>query len=533
MFGLTLSFLFLAISLSPSLLPRDPYMQGVLGGIAMASGYLIGVMLNLVWKFLEFPSAAGRSYWAFVLVGLTTGGVMVVFALINWREQQNDIRNLMEMSPVDTTRFWTILLLSLAIFLVSWVLARGFIRGVRVLGNHLQAYLPQRFSIILSTAAILVLTWNLANGLIVQNSLKFADRMFQQMDARIYPDMPAPINPLQSGSADSLIAWDTLGRQGRRFVAGGVPVETIARFHDGTAVKTPLRIYAGLNSANTVEERASLVVEEMKRVGAFKRSVLVVANPTGTGLVEQEAIAPLEVMHAGDTVVVAMQYSYLTSYLSLLVEPTVSLDAAAALANAVYEHWSQLPANDRPKFYLYGLSLGSYGSERALPLYNIITDPIHGALWSGPPFRNTVWKRFTNHRNAGSPVWLPRYRDGRFLRFAAQGTELAEQHAPWGPVRIIYLQYASDPVTFFDPNAWFREPEWMAGKRGPDVSPRLSWYPLVTMLQVAFDMAAGASVPRGYGHLYAVRDYINCWIALTDPQDWQDNDTKRLNAVFH
>jgi len=293
-----------------------------------------------------------------------------------------------------------------------------------------------------------------------------------------------------------------------------------------------LRIYAGLNSADTVEERAALVVEEMKRVGAFKRSILVVANPTGTGWVDQEAIDPLEVMHAGDTVVVAVQYSYLTSYLSLLVEPTVSLDAAEALAIAVYRHWSTLPTNDRPKFYLHGLSLGSYGSERALPLYTIMGDPIHGALWSGPPFRNPLWKRFTSHRDAGSPVWLPRYLDGKFLRFAAQNTKLTEQYAPWGPMRMIYLQYASDPVTFFDSNAWFRRPEWLVGDRGPEVSPRLSWYPLVTMLQVAFDMAAGNTVPAGYGHHYAARDYINCWIALTEPRQWHVNDTKRLNALF-
>ena len=95
-----------------------------------------------------------------------------------------------------------------------------------------------------------------------------------------------------------------------------------------------------------------------------------------------------------------------------------------------------------------------------------------------------------------------------------------------------YLQHATDPVTFFDPDAWFRRPQWLIGERGPDVSDRLVWLPVITMLQVAFDMAAGVAVPKGFGHHYAERDYINCWLALTSPQSWESADTQRLQAMF-
>ncbi len=40
------------------------------------------------------------------------------------------------------------------------------------------------------------------------------------------------------------------------------------------------------------------------------------------------------------------------------------------------------------------------------------------------------------------------------------------------------------------------------------------------------------SVPIGYGHNYAPADYINGWIAVTDPQGWTDEDTIRLKQVF-
>ena len=67
----------------------------------------------------------------------------------------------------------------------------------------------------------------------------------------------------------------------------------------------------------------------MIRVGAFDRSVLIVAVPTGTGWMDPAAMDPLEYLHGGDTAIVAMQYSYLTSWISLLVEPGYGSDGGA------------------------------------------------------------------------------------------------------------------------------------------------------------------------------------------------------------
>jgi uncharacterized membrane protein len=63
----------------------------------------------------------------------------------------------------------------------------------------------------------------------------------------------------------------------------------------------------------------------------------------------------------------------------------------------------------------------------------------------------------------------------------------------WGPLRMAYLQYASDPLTFFSVRLLYREPEWMRDPRGPDVSPALRWFPVVTMLQLAADMPVGGT----------------------------------------
>ena len=103
---------------------------------------------------------------------------------------------------------------------------------------------------------------------------------------------------------------------------------------------------------------------------------------------------------------------------------------------------------------------------------------------------------------------------------------------PWGSLRIAFLQYAADPVTFFEPRMLWRAPEWLQPPRSQDVTPDFRWIPVVTMLQVAADIRAGAITPAGHGHNYAPEDYIDAWIALTEPTGWMEADTRRLKSQF-
>ena len=138
----------------------------------------------------------------------------------------------------------------------------------------------------------------------------------------------------------------------------------------------------------------------------------------------------------------------------------------------------------------------------------------------------------TRARNPGTPAWLPRFRDGSYVRFTSQTNALAIPGALWGPMRIVYLQYPSDPITFFSPHAFWRKPDWMKPPLGPDVSPELRWYPVVTGLQLMLDMAIGLQVPIGHGHLYAPQHYINAWMAVTQPPGWTPERLEALKARF-
>ena len=99
-------------------------------------------------------------------------------------------------------------------------------------------------------------------------------------------------------------------------------------------------------------------------------------------------------------------------------------------------------------------------------------------------------------------------------------------------MRLVYLQYASDPITFFSTDLFYQEPSWLSGKRGPDVSLDLEWIPIVTGLQVAVDMVGASAIGPGLGHLYAASHYIDAWIAVTEPDGWTEADVARLKTHF-
>jgi uncharacterized membrane protein len=129
-------------------------------------------------------------------------------------------------------------------------------------------------------------------------------------------------------------------------------------------------------------------------------------------------------------------------------------------------------------------------------------------------------------------MWMPRFRDGSMVRFTGRENSLEEAGGRWGPMRFVFVQHASDPMSFFAPELLYRRPDWLRGQRGPDVSPYLRWYPIVTFLQTGFDLPMATSVPAGYGHNIAPASYIDAWIAITEPKGLSSEDADRLKRLL-
>ena len=529
--GITLGTLFFAAALTPTLVPRTALTQGALAGACFAIGYGAGVLFRWFWHYLELPEPPLR------LRLRTNAAVMALAAAIAlgflWHAAgwQNSIRAVMGMAPVETAHPFKVCAIALAAFVVLLLLGRLFAFVAGRIGAFVRRFLPRRIANAVGVGLAVLMFWTLANDLVVRRVFSMLDASYRDYDALIEPERPQPTAPGKAGSPASLVRWDELGRAGREFVATGPDAGQIEAL-TGRPAKEPIRVYVGLRAAETAAERAKLALEELKREGGFERSVLIVITPTGTGWVDPAAMDSLEVLQDGDVASVALQYSYLSSPLSLLAQPEYGAEAAQALFAEIYGYWTSLPKDRRPRLYLHGLSLGAMNSERSADMYTMIGDPIAGALWSGPPFESRNWRAITNSRNAGTPEWLPQFRDGSIVRFMNQQGSPVPTGQPWGPMRIVYLQYASDPIVFFSYRDLYRRPDWLRTPRGPDVAPALRWYPVVTMLQIALDMAVATTTPMGHGHVYAPEDYVDAWVAVTGVTGWTPQALAGLKRHF-
>jgi uncharacterized membrane protein len=529
--GLLVGSLLFASALTPTLVPRDPLPQGALAGLCFFIGYAIGAFVTWLWVYLGLPRIDRwqiATRYAAAVISLAC----VVAALWRSADWQNSVRHAVGMPPVDSFNPFIVCGIAAVTFAVLLVLAR-LAKGLAVvIDRPMRRYIPPRVAITLAVTLTTVILWSLASDVLARAVFRLLDASYRQYDALLEPERPQPEEAQRTGSSASLISWNELGRAGREFVASGPRASDIGAITERPALE-PIRVYVGLQSEQTAESRARLALEELKRQGGFSRSVLIVIIPTGTGWVDPAAIDTVEYLHDGDIASVAVQYSYLSSPLSLLAHPEYGADTARALFSQIYSYWTKLPKETRPKLYLYGLSLGAMNSQQSTRLFEMIDDPVQGALWSGPPFTSALWKSITEERNAGSLARLPQFRDGRLIRFMNQdGFPGQEIPQTWGPLRIVYLQYASDPIVFFSFEDFYRSPDWMREPLARDVSPQLRWYPIVTGFQLVLDMLVANKTPMGFGHVYAPEHYIDAWVAVTDVRGWSQSQLAVLKRHF-
>ena len=530
--GLLVALLFFAFSLFETLLPRTGLFQGLVSGITVAIGYGLGALGQWLWVYLEIPQLRGRVRLISGRIMAALLGLFVVLSMWGHVGWQNDLREIFGMEPVTPTVWLMIVVVAVPVAALLLIMARALGKLFFTLARWIDKVLPYKLSRLLGAVALGLLVWLVFTGVVEQGFFAAANQIFAPRDTRTDEGVVQPQSPLKSGSPESVSDWDTLGRKGRAFVATGPTVSDIDAYSGGGAIE-PIRAYVGLKASSTIAGRAEVALLELVRTGAFDREVLVVATTTGTGFLDAHAVDPLEYMYNGDTAIVGVQYSYLPSWISLLADKEVTRETSRAVFDEIHSYWATLPEDSRPKLFVYGLSLGSFGVESILTSVNVMNEPFDGAFMAGPPFVNELHKELTDERDPGSAASLPVYQDGRTVRFTGEEDSLGVPTATWGDTKVAYLQHASDPVVFFSWDLAFTEPDWLKpGQRGPDISDDFVWIPIVTMWQVAFDLPAAGTVPEGFGHLYTVEANTAGWAGVTDPDGWTPDDTAELSAFL-
>ncbi|TQC49544.1 hypothetical protein EEB14_08825 [Rhodococcus sp. WS4] len=531
--GLVIAVLFVWLSLTPTLLPRGPFFQGLVTGVSAAVGYAIGFLGSKLVRYLVRREAPAHVKIMVRRVAAAIGLVGTVAMLVWFGNWQSQLREIMSAAPFPWTGYLVMVIVAVLIFVLFVAVPRVLLRAVLWVERKISRMVPRRISATVIGVLVVALLFALVNGAVVRVVMSGLNNSFAAVNQETKAGDEPPTSTLSSGGPESLVTWDSLGRQGRSFISRGPAVEDLSAFNGGRPALEPIRTYAGLASGgDSIRENAQLAADELERAGGFDRAVVGVATTTGTGWINESLVSSLEYMYNGDTAMVGLQYSYLPSWLSFLVDKERAHQAGEALFDAVYDKWKKLPPESRPKLVVMGESLGSFGGESAFGNVDDVEARTDGVLFTGPPNANEIWTDVTTNRDPGSPEWLPIYEQGETVRFGARAPEdLPRPDAPWGQPRMVYLQHPSDPIVWWSPELLLSEPDWLKEERGYDVLDSTQWFPFVTFLQVAADMAVSTGVPDGHGHSYVV-DIADAWSAILPPDGWSSADNDRLRTVL-
>ncbi|WP_200182840.1 alpha/beta hydrolase [Tomitella biformata] len=513
-------------SMTPSLLPRPWYLQSVATGISVITGYGLGCLA--AWAVRRcgvhpaWTAQTKRIGW-WILAGCAVVAIPIFLYL--GADNQQTIRDLVGVPRAERALYISILILSL---IVAWILlsiGRGLRRGTNALTRFIDRFVPLPVARLTALVIVIALAVVVVNGALYRGVLSIAESTAEASDQSTAEGVEQPQLPERSGSPESTQAWDSLGREGRTFVAGGPTAEQISAV-TGAPARSPIRAYAGRESGADVDEIAANVVAELERTGAFDRAVLAVVTTTGRGWVNANVANSFEYVAGGDTAIASMQYSFLPSVLSFIADRETPKLAGQALFEAVYAAWSTRPEDQRPKLVTFGESLGAFGGMSAFASAADMTARTDGGLWVGTPNFAQPWGHITDHRDPGSPERQPVYRDGEHVRFASQPEDV-ELGTTWGAPRTVFWQHASDPIVWWSFDLLLHQPDWLREPLGPDVDPGMRWLPFVTFWQVTMDMVFSTDVPSGFGHTYGA-EAAYLWADILQPAGWSVEQSDRV-----
>ena len=294
----------------------------------------------------------------------------------------------------------------------------------------------------------------------------------------------APGSELVSTGPGSLVGPQDVGREGARYVGTATNGDDVTFVTGESPVAAPIRVFVGLDAAESIEQRVGLAIAELRRTGAFDRSCLLIQSPAGTGYANSTPVDVVELLTRGDCASVAVGYGLLPSFLSLnRVE--IARRTQSALLEAIGQECSR---RERvPRILLYGESLGAKVQQAALPsgVADLDRLGIDAAVWVGTPGGRDYDHV---HRMFDSvAVTLDR------------PEQIDEVTSAKSRPRVWFLEHDGDPVVRFRPDLMHARPAWLEADRprGRGVPEHMSWRPGITWAQVLVDTVYATDVTPG------------------------------------
>lgn len=333
--------------------------------------------------------------------------------------------------------------------------------------------------------------------------MEYVNRQAEQGGAAIEAAYQEPATGERvSGGPNSVVDWQSLSREGRRFVNMALTPEEISGVTGRPAI-SPVRAFVGLATAPTVDARVSIAMQELENLGAFERSVLCFSSPTGTGYINYVVAETLEYLTNGDCATVGLQYSLRPSFLSL-DKVKLGREQNRALLHAIHGRLMGIEESKRPRFVAMGESLGAFTMQDAF--LHEGTGGLHRAgicrgLFIGTPAESKWAEQWRFDRERYDP-------DGEVIEVASYEEWLQLSPERRESSRYVLLSHHEDPITKFSPALAVQRPEWMADGdgRSPAIHEGVRWRPFTTFVLTAVDMKNATNVIPGtfeaFGHDY-------------------------------
>ena len=512
-----------AVSVAPSLMARSWAWHAVASGVLVACGYVAGVVVqNVGARVIRVTGLTIRASEPVELgfrIGIATlFAAWWLYAVIQSYRRARVAAKLVNMPGENLGEY---VLGTLGAVAVAWSLI-SLVASLVGVGHAIIAmlavYMPRPVAVLAGVAILCVVMFFLTSNVILRGGIGFFRHHAEQMNMRTARGIYPPVVRERSASPDSPVTWESVGGQGRVFLGRGPSRLDIAQVSGGEA-KEPIRVYAGMPTAGAgIEQAASTVVEELRRTGAFDRTVILLAASTGSGWVDEWQVQPLEFLTRGDCATASLQYSYVPSALNWLTGLEPAQEASAALFRAVRAELDAMDEAHRPALFVCGESLGAFASQSVFASACEALKQVDGALWVGTPAFTPMHAALTAARHRGSPEVAPVVDNARRVRFVNEPSDLrtdlyGRELGAWGFPRLVYAQHPSDPVVWWNNKLIWTQPDWLRERAGRDVSRDVEFTRFVTFIQVLADLPVAGTAPGGHGHTYH-EELIPLWRAI-------------------
>lgn len=317
-----------------------------------------------------------------------------------------------------------------------------------------------------------------------------------------YPEPPRSSHV--TAGPTSIVDFGQIGMEGRRFVLMALTPQAITEVMGPPAIE-PVRVVAGFEAAPSTRERAELCLREMDAVGAFDRSIICIASPTGVGYVSYTFAEALEYLTFGDCAIVVPQYALVPSFLAIF-DTHDGVNLQRLVIEKTHQRIASMPEGSRPKLVQFGESLGA---QVALDIgypngaHEFDRLGLEAGLYFGVPFRSATWNSWRNAQQLFDPL-----RSMVLLNEPAQFRHYPERRR--NVARHLMIVHDDDPVNKFTYRLIVKCPWWMGppATRPPKVPRETIWRPVTTFVLTGLDLINGMDFKPGIfvrrGHDYRI-----------------------------